>query len=114
MEKITRGSNKLESVVGASFANWDKTILVPRGNSLEQDALDALVALGISRQQADTSIQKIILAEPDVSSLEELIKKALKAIWHNSTLTDLPDVAYKKKEVFSTTMLVSIGSFIVM
>ena len=50
------------------------------GNSLEQDALNALVALGISRGQAEQSIQKIILAEPSVSVLEDLIKKALKAI----------------------------------
>ena len=50
------------------------------GNSLEQDALNALVALGISRQQAEQSIQKVILAEPSVSKLEDLIKKALKTI----------------------------------
>jgi len=50
------------------------------GNSLEQDALNALVALGISRQQAEQSIQKVALAEPSVSKLEDLIKKALKAI----------------------------------
>ena len=52
----------------------------PVGNSLEQDALNALVALGISRSHAEQSIQKIILAEPSVSQLEDLIKKALKAI----------------------------------
>ncbi len=49
-------------------------------NTLEQDALNALTALGISRQQAEQSIKKIILAEPSVSKLEDLIKKALKAI----------------------------------
>jgi len=37
------------------------------GNSLEQDALNALTALGISRSQAEQSIQKIIRAEPSVS-----------------------------------------------
>jgi Holliday junction DNA helicase RuvA len=52
----------------------------PAGNSLGQDALTALTALGISRGQAEQSIQKIIRAEPDISLLEELIKKALKAI----------------------------------
>jgi holliday junction DNA helicase RuvA len=50
------------------------------GNSLEQDALNALTALGISRSQAENAIQKIIRAEPTVSLLEDLIKKALKAI----------------------------------
>ncbi|MFT3910576.1 MAG: Holliday junction branch migration protein RuvA [Ferruginibacter sp.] len=51
-----------------------------KGNTLEQDALTALTALGISRVQAEQSIQKIIRSEPDISNLEELIKKALKAI----------------------------------
>lgn len=50
------------------------------GNSLEQDALNALTALGISRQQAETAVKKITLAEPNLSNLEEVIKKALKAI----------------------------------
>jgi len=50
------------------------------GNSLEQDALNALVALGISRQQAEQSIQKVILAEPSLSKLEDLLKKALRTI----------------------------------
>jgi Holliday junction DNA helicase RuvA len=50
------------------------------GNSVEQDALTALTALGISRGQAEQAIQKIIRAEPGISPLEELIKKALKAI----------------------------------
>jgi len=49
-------------------------------SSLQQDALNALVALGISRTQAENAIQKIVLSEPNSSNLEELIKKALKAI----------------------------------
>jgi Holliday junction DNA helicase RuvA len=53
---------------------------IPMGNRLQQDALHALVALGINKNQAEQSIQKIILAEPSVSILEELIKKVLKAI----------------------------------
>ncbi len=55
------------------------------GNNLELDALNALIALGISRTQAEQSIQKIILAEPSVHLLEDLIKKALKAICKNCT-----------------------------
>ncbi len=50
------------------------------GNSIEQDALTALTALGISRAQAEQSIQKVIRVEPNISHLEELIKKVLKAI----------------------------------
>jgi len=50
------------------------------GNSLQQDALNALIALGISRPMAETSIQKTIKTEPGINNLEELIKKALKTI----------------------------------
>jgi Holliday junction resolvasome RuvABC DNA-binding subunit len=39
-----------------------------------------LTALGISRQQAESAIQKITRAEPGITQLEEIIKKALKAI----------------------------------
>ncbi|MEP6675204.1 MAG: Holliday junction branch migration protein RuvA [Ferruginibacter sp.] len=59
---------------------FEKNNVATAGNSLEQDALNALIALGISKQQAEQSIQKIILAEPQILHLEDLIKKALKAI----------------------------------
>lgn len=58
----------------------DANVSAQVGNSLETDALNALTALGISRSQAENAIQKIIRAEPPVSGLEDLIKKALKAI----------------------------------
>lgn len=54
--------------------------LISVDNTLEQDALNALVALGISRPVAEQSIKKIIISEPSISNLEILIKKALKAI----------------------------------
>lgn len=50
------------------------------GNTLGLDALNALVALGISRPVADQAIKKVTQSEPSISQLEELIKKALKAI----------------------------------
>ena len=50
------------------------------GNTLEQDALNALVALGISRPVGEQAIKKIIVSDPTINTLEELIKKALKAI----------------------------------
>jgi len=53
---------------------------VPVGNTLEQDALNALVALGISRPVAEQSVKKIVVSEPSINNLEALIKKALKAI----------------------------------
>jgi Holliday junction DNA helicase RuvA len=61
-------------------AATDLTIPVTAGNRLQQDALNALVSLGISRQQAETAIQKINNIDPNLTNLEDLIKKALKAI----------------------------------
>jgi Holliday junction DNA helicase RuvA len=49
-------------------------------NTIEQDAAIALTALGISKSQAEQAVQKIIKLEPDIHILEDLIKKALKAI----------------------------------
>ncbi len=50
------------------------------GNTLEQDALNALIALGISRPVGEQAIKKIVILEPSINNLEVLIKKALKAI----------------------------------
>jgi Holliday junction DNA helicase RuvA len=58
----------------------DPTIPLTTGNRLQQDALNALVSLGITRQQAETAIQKINNIDPNLTNLEDLIKKALKAI----------------------------------
>jgi Holliday junction DNA helicase RuvA len=51
-----------------------------QGNSLSSDSLNALIALGISRPAAESAIRKVLQSEPDITQLEELIKKALKAI----------------------------------
>jgi Holliday junction DNA helicase RuvA len=58
----------------------DLNISTGKGNSLQQDALNALVALGISKPVAEQSLNKVIRTEPSIAHLEELIKKALKAI----------------------------------
>jgi Holliday junction DNA helicase RuvA len=55
-------------------------IRIPAGNKVEQDALDALTALGISRGQAEQSIRKVIREQDGSLPLETLIKKALHAI----------------------------------
>lgn len=60
-----------------SFATPDKPVLM--GNTMNQDALTALTALGISRNQAEAAIQKVQQSAP-ITQLEDLIKKALKAI----------------------------------
>ena len=50
-----------------------------KGNTLQADALNALIALGISRQAADQAIQKVQDREPGLS-VELLIKKALQIL----------------------------------
>jgi len=66
-DKVTK------SVTSSGFA-------IPVINTIEQDAAIALTALGISKSQAEQAVQKIIKLEPDIHILEDLIKKALKAI----------------------------------
>ena len=60
--------------------SFNVNISTGKGNSLQQDALNALVALGISKPVAEQSINTIISTEPSITHLEDLIKKALKAI----------------------------------
>ncbi len=55
-------------------------VVAGSNNSIEQDAVTALVALGISRPQAEQAIHKIQNSDPSILKLEDLIKKALKAI----------------------------------
>lgn len=49
-------------------------------NTLEQDALNALVALGIARPTGEQAVKKVLKAEPGLSQVEDIIKKALKTI----------------------------------
>ncbi|GAC1420876.1 MAG: Holliday junction branch migration protein RuvA [Flavisolibacter sp.] len=50
-----------------------------KGNTLPTDALNALIALGITRQAADQAIQKVLEHDPGVG-VELLIKKALQIL----------------------------------
>ena len=67
--------DKVGNKTSSSSLSWSKVI-----NSLEKDAVNALVALGIMQKQAELSVKKILVAEPEIIKLEELIKKALKVI----------------------------------
>ncbi|MDQ6757444.1 MAG: Holliday junction branch migration protein RuvA [Bacteroidota bacterium] len=60
--------------------HFDVNITLVKGNSLGQDALNALVSLGISKPIAEQAVNKIIQTEPTITHLEDIIKKALKAI----------------------------------
>jgi holliday junction DNA helicase RuvA len=50
-----------------------------KGNTLQSDALNALIALGINRQAADNAIQKVLEQDPGIG-VELLIKKALQIL----------------------------------
>jgi Holliday junction DNA helicase RuvA len=69
---------ELKDKVGKQSGTQD--VALGLGNRIEQDALIAMTALGISRAQAEQSIQKVMRSEPETTILEDLIKKALKAI----------------------------------
>ncbi|HMF71889.1 MAG TPA: RuvA C-terminal domain-containing protein, partial [Flavitalea sp.] len=49
-------------------------------NTLEQDALNALIALGIARTVGEQAIQRVLKSEPELDQIEHIIKKALKTI----------------------------------
>jgi Holliday junction DNA helicase RuvA len=54
-------------------------ISAPVGNSLQADALNALIALGINRQAAEQAVQKA-LKQHAPGNVEELIKKSLQTL----------------------------------
>ncbi|MBS0029459.1 Holliday junction branch migration protein RuvA [Chitinophaga sp. 22321] len=49
-------------------------------NTMHEDALNALITLGIARNMAESAIQRVMKNEPLLQNLEELIKKALKSL----------------------------------
>ncbi|HEX7904081.1 MAG TPA: Holliday junction branch migration protein RuvA [Chitinophagaceae bacterium] len=59
--------------------SFESNISPMKNNTLQQDALNALTALGISRQAAEQAVQKTLTTEPQLS-VEELIKKALRTL----------------------------------
>jgi Holliday junction DNA helicase RuvA len=101
-EEITRAilqgnARQLESIKGIGKKSAERIILELRdkvgkvlddranisssaSNTLEQDALNALVALGIARSAAEYAIKKVIGETTGTDKLEDLIKKALKIL----------------------------------
>lgn len=49
-------------------------------NSSEQDALNALISLGIARPFAEQAVRKVMAAETNPGKIEDIIKKALKTL----------------------------------
>ena len=58
----------------------DTNISTMKNNTLHSDALNALMALGIARNTADQAIQRVTQSDPSLTSLEDVIKKALKTL----------------------------------
>ncbi len=58
----------------------DLNISPLKNNTLYQDTLNALTALGISRPVAEQAISRVFKAEPDIVTIEDLIKKSLKSL----------------------------------
>src|ERR1700730_7624322 len=88
-------SRQLESIKGIGKKSAERIILELRdkvgkkytgsnisplkNNSLEQDALNALIALGIARNTGEQALKKVLAAEPGLK-VEDIIKKALKSL----------------------------------
>lgn len=49
-------------------------------NTLEQDSLNALIALGIARGAGEQAIRKVLTSDPALTRIEEIIKRALKTL----------------------------------
>lgn len=69
---------ELRDKVGKQTSATNISLLV--SNSLEQDALNALLALGIARPAAEQAVKKVLTAEPSLEKIEDIIKKALKSL----------------------------------
>ena len=46
-------------------------------NTIKEEALSALIALGFAKKGAESKIDKILKSTPDITSVEELVKTAL-------------------------------------
>lgn len=65
---------------GAPEANPDVNNSAAANNSSEQDALNALISLGIARPAAEQAVRKVMAAEENPGKIEDIIKKALKTL----------------------------------
>lgn len=59
--------------------NLETNISALKNNTLQQDALNALLALGINRQAATNAVEKTVAAHPNYA-VEELIKQVLRTL----------------------------------
>ena len=52
-------------------------ILFQKDNTIKQESLSALLALGFAKKGAEQKIEKVLKENPDISSVENLVKMAL-------------------------------------
>jgi holliday junction DNA helicase RuvA len=69
---------ELRDKVGKNISGSNNSTLI--NNTLEHDALNALIALGIARTAAEQAVKKVIGADPGSDKVEDIIKKALKTL----------------------------------
>jgi len=69
---------ELRDKIGKKFSGINFFPLI--NNTLEQDALNALVSLGISRPVAEQAIKKLALDAPVPQKVEDIIKQVLKIL----------------------------------
>jgi len=101
-EEITRAilqgnAKQLETIKGIGKKSAERIVLELRdklgksreentnissltSNTLEQDALNALITLGIARPAAENAIKRIMSEGPGADKIEDVIKKALKIL----------------------------------
>ena len=93
---LNNNSKQLESIKGIGKKTAERIVLELRdkvakitpesnispliNNTLERDALNALIALGIARPIAEQALRKAMTANPDQSKVEDIIKQALKTL----------------------------------
>jgi len=58
--------------------NLDTNFSTTTATNIGGDAANALVSLGIAKANAEQAVQKVIIANPEIIELQELIKQALK------------------------------------
>ena len=101
-EEITRAilqgnARQLESIKGIGKKSAERIILElrdklgkgkeetlnissPTNNTIEQDALNALITLGIARPAAENAIKKVLKEGAGAEKIEDIIKNALKIL----------------------------------
>lgn len=94
---IVQGNTKLlESIKGIGRKSAERIVLELRdrvgkttveanndpliNNTLDQDALNALIALGINRSAGEQAIGRVRKSNPELHKIEDIIKQALKNI----------------------------------